>query len=125
MKQPVDWDELRLFLAVARSAGLNAAARQTGVSAPTLGRRMTALERRLGRQLFVRSQTGYELTDAGRALYRHAHEMEAAAVGIERWRDETPRRLVRVSAGSWTSRFLARHMDELWAGDPTLAIELS
>lgn len=125
MKQPVDWEELRLFLAVARGAGLNAAARRTGASAPTLGRRMTALERRLDRQLFVRSQTGYELTEAGHALYRHAQEMEAAARGIERWREETPRRLVRISAGSWSSRFLARHMDELWAGDASLAIELS
>jgi len=125
MKRAIDWDELRLFLAVARSAGLNAAARQTGTSAPTLGRRMNALERRLDRQLFTRSQTGYELTDAGQALYRYAQEMEAAARGIDRWRDETPRWLVRISAGSWTSRFLARHMDELWAGDASLAIELS
>ena len=125
MKHPVDWEELRLFLAVARAAGLNAAARQTGASAPTLGRRMNALERRLDRQLFTRSPSGYELTEAGQALYRHAQEMEAAARGIERWRDDTPRRLVRISAGSWTSGFLARHMDEVWAGDPSLAIELS
>ncbi len=125
MKQAIDWEELRLFLAVARSAGLNAAARRSGASAPTLGRRMNALERRLDRQLFARSQAGYELTDAGRALYQYAQEMEAAAHGIERWRDATPRRLVRISAGSWTSRFLARHMDALWAGDAGLAIELS
>ncbi len=125
MKQPIDWEELRLFLAVARGAGLNAAARQTGASAPTLGRRMNALERRLDRQLFTRSQSGYALTEAGQALYRYAEEMEVAARGIARWRDETPRRLVRISAGSWTSRFLARHMDELWAGDASLAIELS
>ncbi len=125
MKQPTDWEELRLFLAVARNAGLNAAARQTGASAPTLGRRMNALERSLDRQLFTRSQAGYELTEAGQALYQYAQEMEAAARGIERWRDETPRRLVRISAGSWTSRFIARHMDEVWAGDEALAIELS
>jgi DNA-binding transcriptional LysR family regulator len=125
MKRPIDWEELRLFLAVARSAGLNAAARQTAASAPTLGRRMNALERRLDRQLFTRSQAGYELTEAGQVLYQYAQEMEAAARGIDRWRDETPRRLVRISAGSWTTRFLARHMDELWAGDAALAIELS
>ena len=125
MKQPIDWDDLRLFLAVARGAGLNAAARQTAASAPTLGRRMTALEQRLDRQLFTRSQSGYELTEAGRALYQYAQEMEAAAQGIDRWHDETPRRLVRISAGSWTSRFLARHMAELWEGDASTAIELS
>jgi DNA-binding transcriptional LysR family regulator len=125
MKQAIDWEELRLFLAVARGAGLNAAARQVGASAPTLGRRMTALEQSLDRQLFTRSQAGYELTEAGQTLYQYAQEMEAAARGIDRWRDETPRRLVRISAGSWTSRFLARHMDELWAGDASTAIELS
>ena len=125
MTHPIDWEELRLFLAVARGAGLNAAARQTGTSAPTLGRRMNALERRLDRQLFTRSQSGYEMTEAGQALYQYAQEMEAAARGIDRWRDATPRRLVRISAGSWTSRFLARAMDELWAGDASTAIELS
>ncbi len=125
MKQPIDWDELRLFLAVARHAGLNAAAREIGASAPTLGRRMTALERRLDRPLFTRSRTGYALTEAGQMLYQHAREMETAARGIDRWRDEATRRLVRISAGSWTSRFLARHMDELWAGDSATAIELS
>ena len=125
MKHPIDWDELRLFLAVARGAGLNAAARQSGASAPTLGRRMNALERRLDRRLFTRSQSGYALTDAGQALYRYAEEMEAAARGIDLWRDETPRRLVRISAGSWTSRFLARHMAELWGADAATAIELS
>ncbi len=125
MKHPIDWDELRLFLAVARGAGLNAAARQTGASAPTLGRRMNALERRLDRRLFIRSQAGYALTEAGQSLYQYAEEMEAAARGIERWRDETPRRLVRISAGSWTSRFLARHMAEVWAADRSTAIELA
>lgn len=125
MKRAIDWEDLRLFLAVARAAGLNAAARETGTSAPTLGRRMAALERRLDRRLFERSRTGYALTDAGDALYQHAREMEAAARAVDRWRDETPHRLVRISAGAWTSRFLARHMDTLWAGDAALAIELA
>ena len=125
MKRPLDWQDLRLFLAVARNAGLNAAARQTSESAPTLGRRMAALERSLDRRLFTRSQSGYELTEAGQALYQYAQEMEAAARSIDRWRDETPRRLVRISAGSWTSRFLAQNMEAVWAGDPALAIELA
>ena len=48
------WDDLHLFLAVAREGGLSPAARATGRSAATLGRRMLALERAMGRELFVR-----------------------------------------------------------------------
>ena len=49
-----DWDDLRLFLAVAREGGLAAAAEKSGKSAPTLGRRMLALEQRIGQELFKR-----------------------------------------------------------------------
>jgi DNA-binding transcriptional LysR family regulator len=125
MKEPFGWDELRLFLAVARANGLAGAARQTAISAPTLGRRMTALEERLGRRLFDRKQTGYRLTDAGRELYAQALEMELTADAVERWRDRNARRIVRVSAGSWTSRFLARHVDRLWRPGEPIGIELS
>jgi DNA-binding transcriptional LysR family regulator len=125
MKDPVEWDELRLFLAVARAEGLAGGARQTGVSAPTLGRRMSALERRLDRRLFDRKQTGYGLTDAGRELYGQALEMELAAGAIERWRARNARRIVRISAGSWTSRFLARHIGRLCRPDEAIGIELA
>ncbi len=60
-----DWDDLRLFLAVAREGGLAAASASTGKSPPTLGRRMLALERRLGLELFERLPRGYALTDQG------------------------------------------------------------
>ncbi len=46
-----NWDDLRLFLHVAEQGGLAGAAEKTGVSAPTLGRRMLALERASGRAL--------------------------------------------------------------------------
>ena len=124
MKSRFDWEELRVFLAVARASGLSGAARLTGVSAPTLGRRMTALERRLNQKLFDRKQTGYALTEAGRELYEHAREMEAVATGIERWLDgRGERRVVRISAGAWTSRFLALHLDRLWRPDDPMMLE--
>jgi DNA-binding transcriptional LysR family regulator len=125
MKEPLGWDELRLFRAVARAEGLAGGARLTGVSPPTLGRRMTALEQRLDRQLFDRKQTGYGLTEAGRELYGQALEMEHAAGTIERWRARNARRVVRISAGSWTSRFLARHIGSLWQPDEAIGIELA
>lgn len=125
MKDPLGWDDLRLFLAVARAEGLSAAARQTGISAPTLGRRITQLEQRVDRKLFDRRQTGYALTDDGRALYKQALEMESAAGAIEQWRDRNARRIVRISAGSWTSRFLAIHIAALWTPGDAIGIDLA
>ena len=61
----ISWDDLRLFLDVARLGGLTAATGTTKLSAATLGRRVTSLEHQIGEPLFVRHQTGYELTRAG------------------------------------------------------------
>ena len=65
-ERSVNWEDLNLFLAVARAGGLSAAAAATGKSAPTLGRRMLALEAALGSDLFRRLPRGYELTEGGR-----------------------------------------------------------
>jgi DNA-binding transcriptional LysR family regulator len=115
-----DWQDLRLFLAVARAGGLGPAARATGGSAPTLGRRITALERALGVRLFSRGRQGYALTEDGRTLLAHAQDVEAAAAGIERWRAGTATRpTVRISAGHWMTSFLARNVAGIWTtADP-------
>jgi len=124
MKSALDWEDIRLFLAVARGEGLSGAARQAGPSPATLGRRMTALEQGLGQRLFIRERLGYRLTEEGRQFLAQAEEMEAAATGIERWRDGlSPRRTVRISAGTWTSWFLARHIDALWSPDEPWSID--
>ena len=105
------WDDLRLFLDVARLGGLSAATRTSGLSAATLGRRVTALERQVGEPLFLRSQTGYRLTPAGEELLLRAEEVEAAMLALKRWKDGAiGERVVRVSAGPWTSSFLARNI---------------
>ena len=110
----LDWSDLRLFLAVARGGGLGPAARQGGASAPTLSRRIAALERDLGLRLFQRSRTGYQLTEAGRTLQDHAEAVESAIAGITRWRDGSAApRSVRISAGHWMTRFLAAHVAAL------------
>lgn len=125
MKEAPAWDDLRLFLAVARGEGLSAAARHTGVSAPTLGRRITHLEQRLDRKLFDRKQTGYALTADGRELYRQVLDLESAAAAIDEWRDRNARRIVRISAGSWTSRFLALNIAALWNPAEPIGIDLA
>ena len=116
----IDWADLRLFLDVARLGGLSAATATTGLSAATLGRRVTALARQVGDPLFVRSHTGYALTRAGEDLLHRAEDVEAAMTSLTRWRDGTlGERVVRISAGTWTTDFLARHIGELWdVSDP-------
>jgi DNA-binding transcriptional LysR family regulator len=125
MNETPEWNDLRLFLAVARGGGLARAARSLGVSAPTLGRRMTALEQHLGRELFLRRRDGYELTTGGRELLQLAEALELQALAIERWRTSTGTApVVRIAAGAWTSAFLARHLRFLVERDPQTQIEL-
>lgn len=110
-----DWNDLRAFLAVARHGGLRASALAAGLSPPTLGRRIAALESDLGQQLFDRSASGYTLTPAGEQLLDHARQVEAAMQGVARWAEGTAADpAVRVSAGPWMSSFLADHIDALW-----------
>ncbi|HWA18182.1 MAG TPA: LysR family transcriptional regulator [Devosia sp.] len=116
----IDWNDLKLFLDVARLGGLSAATGTTKLSAATLGRRVAALERQVGEPLFHRAHTGYTLTRAGEELLRRAEEVEGAMLSLTRWRDgEIGDRVVRVSAGTWTTDFIARHIGEVWdAADP-------
>lgn len=115
MKNDLNWDDLRVFLDVARLGGLSAATETTGMSAATLGRRVTALERSVGEALFVRSQSGYRLTQAGEDLLARAEDVEAAMLSLRRWKEGNHGdRMVRVSAGPWTSAFVASHIGAVW-----------
>ena len=116
------WSDLELFLAVARHGGLSAAARETGASAPTLGRRMHALERALSAELFVRGTHGYDLTEAGRALRAGLEDVAARVERLTAPREGLPE--VKVSAGTWTALALVRRMTEVTGEPPDLALRL-
>lgn len=75
----LDWNDLRYFLAVARTGSTLAAGKSLRVSQTTAARRVTALEAQLGLTLFERRPVGYRLTPAGEALVERAEGMEAAA----------------------------------------------
>ncbi|MEM9970622.1 MAG: LysR family transcriptional regulator [Pseudomonadota bacterium] len=108
-----DWDDLRLFLAVARAGGLAPAAKATGTSAPTLGRRMLRLERRLGVELFRRLPRGYELTEDGATFLRRVEGLEAEVSPLVALAQDRRAPLVKVSAGAWVTRLLCRHAAEI------------
>jgi DNA-binding transcriptional LysR family regulator len=76
----MDWDDLRLFLAVARTDSLSAAGKALRLDPATVGRRVQRLEVALGQRLFVKSPQGYALTDDGARLVPHAERAEGAAL---------------------------------------------
>lgn len=76
----MDWDDLRIFLAVSRDEGLSRAGRRLGMDPSTVGRRVARLEAATGRVLFLRSAQGYELTAEGAHLLPHAEAAERAAL---------------------------------------------
>lgn len=80
----LDWDDARLFLALAREGTLSAAARSLGLGVATVSRRIERMEQVLGLPLFLRHQQGYDLTDQGAALLPAAEAMELAALGLRR-----------------------------------------
>lgn len=73
-----NWDDLRLFLAVAREQSLSGAGKQLRLDPATLGRRVARLEKDLQAALFVKSPQGYALTEAGGQLMERAEAAEQA-----------------------------------------------
>lgn len=114
----IDWNDLKLFLAVARNKGLSGAARQTGSSAPTLGRRMQALEQATGIEIFQRHARGYDLTAQGQAFYDRVLEVEAKIHPLVSSRHDNPRTLVKLSAGQWTLHALSQHIHRIAKAAP-------
>lgn len=78
MNQLPEWNDLRVFLTVARMGTISLAGERLDIEHSTVSRRIDRLESKLGAVLFDRRRSGYTLTDAGRALIPHAEKMEAA-----------------------------------------------
>ena len=75
----LDWNDIRIFLAVAREGSTLAASKKLNINQTTVGRRMHALETALGLTLFERDTRGYAMTAQGGALFDAAAGMENAA----------------------------------------------
>lgn len=78
-----DWDDLRIFLAVARARRLAPAGRALGLDATTLGRRLARLEQALDAPLFESAGGERRLTPRGEALLLHAERVESAALAAQ------------------------------------------
>jgi DNA-binding transcriptional LysR family regulator len=124
----MEWDDLRYFLAVARAGSLVDAARQLRSSPPTVGRRVAALEAKLGARLFDRKQTGYALTESGAAIHKKAEEVEEAVLSVERealGRDLHASGRVRLATSDeLAANLLAPHLSEFRRCHPHVVLEI-
>jgi molybdate transport repressor ModE-like protein len=124
----MDWDRIRIFLAVARSGQLLGAARQLKLNHATVGRQLTALEEELGTRLVERQANGSRLTAAGEVLLRTAERVESEllqAGTLLSGASETLTGAVRVGAPDGLGNyFLSRALGALAAKHPGLTIQL-
>lgn len=121
------WDDLRIFLSLAREGTLTTAAKALGVSHPTVARRVQALERQIGARLFERLPDRFVPTAAGEELLADTEAMEKAALSINRRSaglSDTVSGVVRLSAGEAMAAWLARHLPELRASLKQIEFEL-
>jgi len=131
MDRTATWDLYRSFLGVLRFGSLSAAARELGLTQPTLGRHVDALEASLGTSLFARSRHGLAPTPAALALVPHAEAMEAAALALlraasgEAGEAGEPAGAVRVTASNFIgAEVLPAMLTEFRERHGAIAIEL-
>ncbi|MBU3030406.1 LysR family transcriptional regulator [Paracoccus marinaquae] len=118
----MDWDDLRIFLAVARAESLSGAGRRLAMDASTVGRRIARLEQAVEAVLFAKTPQGYSLTAEGARLVGPAEAAEqAAAAAAEATRGEAGiSGLLRIGAPDGCANYLlpqvARSMCEAHPG---------
>lgn len=123
-----DWDNLRVFLALAEEGSLTAAARRLRVSHPTIARRIRALEDELGTRLFDRLPDRFQPTEQALELLHDVKEMERASQSLERRSvglGDPNLGTVRISIDETMAEFLGRHLVELTANHRCIEFEIA
>ena len=122
------WDDLRIFLAVARSESLSGAGRLLRLDPATVGRHIQRLEQSLETPLFAKSPQGYTLTEPGQRLVDHAERTEqAVTLAIEDVRGETGRLSgqIRIGAPDGCANFLLPQVcAAIMAANPGLEVQI-
>src|SRR3954469_22988332 len=124
----IEWNDVRLFLAIAELGSLSEAARQLGIGQPTASRRLGELEHRLGYALFRRSVDGAKLTAEGERWIEPARHMAEWAGELQHAAergDASPRGVVRITAPPGVAYdFLAPFAASLREKHPQLWLEV-
>lgn len=124
----MDWDDLRFFLAVARTGKIIEAGRRLGVDQATVGRHIARLERQLKAELFLKRPTGYELTPDGQRLVTLAEDMELRAAEVGQIFGNETKTLsgpVRIGAPEGVaSHLISRAAADLSRANPDLEVQI-
>ncbi|MWB77098.1 LysR family transcriptional regulator [Pseudooceanicola sp. 216_PA32_1] len=124
----MQWDDLRIFLAVARDESLSAAGRRLRIDPATVSRRIARLEEAIGAALFAKSQQGYALTDAGQRLMDHALRAEQSVAAAREEIAGQAGRLsgqIRIGAPDGVANFLLPQVCAAIAdGNPDLEVQI-
>jgi DNA-binding transcriptional LysR family regulator len=121
-----DWIDLKYFLAVARHGSTIAAGKALGISQSTVHRRLSELERCIGRPLVTRHTSGYQLTDFGKELQPYAERIELAVGEFERHISDSVRDIsgvIRVTCPEPIVQDLAVVIERFHARYPKLRVE--
>lgn len=124
----LQWDDVRVFLELARTGSLSAAARGLRISHATVGRRVAALEADLGRTLVERRADGYALTADGEAVFVLADGMDERALAILRrgGREQGLTGTVRLTTTqALADRFLVPRLGPFHARHPGIDLEVT
>ncbi|MDR9779554.1 LysR family transcriptional regulator [Rhizobium redzepovicii] len=124
----MEWSDLKIFLAIARFGTLGAAARSLGLTQPTMGRRLRALEASVGQTLFQRTTEGFVLTEEGAAVLAGAERIEEETLAMERILAGGSRQLggfLRLSSSDWFgAHVLSPVLAEFSQLHPKVVVEL-
>ncbi|MDA1090194.1 MAG: LysR family transcriptional regulator [Proteobacteria bacterium] len=124
----MDWDDLRYFLAIAKSGSLSGAARRLGVNHSTIFRRIQMFEERIGVRLFDRLPTGYALTVAGDEMLTSVEKVSIEIDAMNRrltGRDlKLSGPLVITTTNTLAYWFLPSHLSAFRAEYPGIELEL-
>jgi DNA-binding transcriptional LysR family regulator len=129
MDGQLDWNDLRYFLAIARSGSLNGAAHALGVNHSTVFRRLNAFEDRLGVRLFERLPEGYVATPEGEEIRRHAEAVDDSVNALARsvaGRDYRLSGRIRLTtAASLASDYVAGYLVKFRETHPDITVEIA
>ena len=123
----LDWNALKVFIAIAHNGSLVGAAASLGMSHSTVYRKLNDFEEQVGR-LFERLNGSYELTEMGEGMLVHAQRITHSFDDIERdiaGKDKQPKGIVRITAPtSFSYNYLPRHLADFNKLYPDIQVEL-
>lgn len=124
----LNWNNLRVFLTLARAGNLSQAGRLLGVDHATVSRRLAALEHELGTPLFERDHAGFRLNAQGRAIVMHVESVEASILAATEQLESggpSPSGTVRIATMEGiASLYLSEQFTRMREARPGIVIEL-